>query len=86
MIGLVLPVLTSLLFFRYGYGGMLSYWPFLVQMFKIGGFGMLIAVCCLPNLAVFTVVMNLGKYLVSRGLMVATFLYAFGIVVIKFLL
>lgn len=84
VIGMLMPVLTSLLFFKYAYAGMLPYFEFLYQMMSIGGVGMLIAVSCLPNLAVFSIFINTNRLKVSRGLFLATLLYAFAIVIFKF--
>lgn len=84
--GAALPVLTSLLFFRYGYNGQLGYVNFVRQMMVIGGAGMLISVSCLPNLALFTLLINTNRMRVSRGIFMATLLYALAIVVVKFAL
>ncbi len=82
--GLALPVVTSLLFFKFAYGGELEYLPFLKQMMAIGGAGMLVAVSCLPNLAVFTFLAYTDHLKISRGLFLSTLLYAFVIVILKF--
>lgn len=85
VIGLLFPVITSLLFFKFAYGGELEYFPFLSQMVFIGGAGMLVAVSCLPNLALFTFLAYTNHLKISRGLFLSTLLYAFVIVVLKFL-
>ena len=76
--GLALPVVTSLLFFKFAYGGELEYLPFLKQMMTI------VAVSCLPNLAVFTFLAYTDHLKISRGLFLSTLLYAFVIVILKF--
>ncbi len=82
--GLVFPIITSLLFFRFAYNGILPYFEFLKQMTVIHGMGMLVSVSCLPNLALFLVFANIDRLKVARGLMLSTLLYAFIIVVCKF--
>ncbi len=86
VVGMVMPVVTTLLFFKFAYGGQLGFIEFLCQMMEISGMGMLLAVSCLPNLAVFTVFAYTDKLKVSRGIFLATLIYAFAIVVVKFVL
>lgn len=83
-LGVSLPVLTTLLFFKYAYAGALPLFDFLAQMMEIRGVGMLIAVSCLPNLALFLVFAFTDRLKVARGIFLATLLYAFAIVVVKF--
>lgn len=83
VVGLVFPVITSLLFFKFAYGGELAFFPFIRQMAVIGGAGMLVAVSCLPNLALFTFLAYTDRLKISRGLFLSTLLYAFVIVVLK---
>lgn len=85
LIGLVLPVITKLLFFKFAYAGMLPFFDFLAQMMEIRGVGMLLAVSCLPNLAVFTIFTYIDRLNISRGIFLATLIYAFAIVVVKFI-
>ncbi len=85
-VGLVLPVITALLFFKFAYAGALPFFDFLAQMMEIRGVGMLVAVSCLPNLAVFTLFAYTDRLKVSRGLFLSTLLYAMVIVVVKFIL
>lgn len=84
VLGVSLPVLTTLLFFKYAYAGALPFFDFLAQMMEIRGVGMLIAVSCLPNLALFSVFAFTDRLKVARGIFLATLLYAFAIVVVKF--
>ncbi len=84
--GAVLPLLTSLLFYKYGYGGDFDYFDFLSGMMRIRGTAMLIAVCCLPNLALFSVFVNIEKLKISRGIFLSTLVYAFAIIVLKFII
>ena len=86
VVGLVMPVITTLLFFKFAYHGQLPLFDFLAQMMTIGGMGMFLAVCCLPNLALFTVLAYTDRLKISRGLFLATLIYAFAIVVVKFVL
>lgn len=85
LIGLVLPVITTLLFFKFAYAGILPFFDFLAQMMEIRGVGMLLAVSCLPNLAVFTIFTYIDRLNISRGIFLATLIYAFAIVVVKFI-
>lgn len=84
VVGLLFPILTSFLFFKFAYAGELPYFPFLRQMTVIGGTGMLVAVSCLPNLALFTLLAYTDHLKVSRGLFLSSLLYAFVIVILKF--
>ena len=84
-LGLFLPVLTTIVFYKYGYTGDLPISQFLSQLFYLRGIPMLLAVSCLPNLALFSIFVNTNKLLISRGLFLATLLFAFGIVVLKFI-
>ena len=83
-VGLLLPIVTSILFFKFAYAGELPYFQFLGQMATIGGAGMLIAVSCLPNLALFTFLAYTDHLKVARGIFLSTLLYAFCIVILKF--
>lgn len=83
VIGLIFPVITSLLFFKFAYHGELDYFPFIRQMASIGGAGMLIAVSCLPNLALFTFLAYTDRLKISRGIFLSTLIYAFVIVILK---
>ncbi|MCI5778043.1 MAG: hypothetical protein MR215_10610 [Bacteroidales bacterium] len=82
--GLVMPIITTLLFFKFAYHGRLPFFDFLAQMMEIRGVGMLLAVSCLPNLAVFTLFAYTDRLKVSRGLFLSTLIYAFAIVIVKF--
>lgn len=84
LVGLIFPVITSFLFFKFAYAGELDYLPFIKQMAVIGGAGMLVAVSCLPNLALFTFLAYTDHLKVSRGLFLSTLIYAFVIVILKF--
>ena len=82
--GLILPIITSILFYNYGYSGQLDYWGFIEALLFIDSVAMLFAVCCLSNLALFLIVVNLNFIKFSRGLFLATIFYALAVVVIKF--
>lgn len=82
--GLVLPVLTSILFFNFAYTGNLDYWGFINALLFFDSVSMLFAVCCLSNLSVFLIVVNLNFIKFSRGIFIATILYALAVVVLKF--
>ena len=86
VIGLVLPVITAILFYKFGYGGTLPWGAFIKQMIFLQSAAMMLAVCCLSNLAVFSVLVNINKLELSRGVFLATVLYGLAIVVLKFVI
>lgn len=82
--GIILPILTSILFYNFGYQGQLDYWGFLEGLLFIDTIGMLLAVCCLSNLALFLIIAQFDKLRFARGLFIATILYALAVVIFKF--
>ncbi|MBP5365236.1 MAG: hypothetical protein J6Y82_04870 [Bacteroidales bacterium] len=82
--GLILPVITSVLFYNFSYAGNLDYRGFIEALLFLDSVSMLFAVCCLSNLAVFLIVVNLNFIKFSRGLFLATIMYALAVVVLKF--
>ncbi len=86
LLGLVLPMLTMLALYKFGYHGDKGFSEFMSTMMQLKSAGMLIAVSSLSNLAVFLIFAQLNKLLIARGLMISTVLYAFATLVFKFLL
>lgn len=84
--GLVLPILTSILLYNFGYKGNLDYWGFIDGLLFLDSVSMLFAVCCLSNLAVFLIVVNLDFIKFSRGIFISTILYVLFVVVLKFVI
>ena len=75
ILGLILPLLTTFLFYSVRFIGDLSYYEFLVAMFDLQSLGKLISVCVLPNLFVFLIALKMNYLWVVRGIIIATVVY-----------
>lgn len=84
LVALVLPFLAALGLWRFGYNGILPFYDFVMQLAKLDSASTLIAVCALPNLAIFILFVNIKREKFARGVFLATLLYAFLIMVFKF--
>ncbi len=86
ILGLIFPIITAYLFYKLAYHGTpIPFDEFLEALIFIRGIGMLLAVSCLPNLALFSIFVNINKLKISRGLFLATMVFAFAIIVFKFI-
>ncbi len=83
-IGLILPILFSLVLFKTRYYGDLEFWPFLMGMFKLQSLGKLVSISVLPNLLVFFIAIWKERLLAARGVVMATMVYTLGVVAIWF--
>ncbi|MBQ3634739.1 MAG: hypothetical protein II951_03880 [Bacteroidales bacterium] len=86
LIGLILPVLTSIAFYKLAYHGELEFFDFLKAMVGIRGAALLVAISCLPNLAAFSIFVNTEKIVIGRGVFLATIFYGLVILVLKFII
>ncbi|MBN2165880.1 MAG: hypothetical protein JW717_06355 [Marinilabiliaceae bacterium] len=95
VVGLVLPILTSYLFYVFSYKGDKSiycYFDFLMNMRDVGSvmsislLGKLFSISVLPNLALFMMVITYEKLLIARGLVIATFCWLVFVLAVRFLL
>lgn len=84
-LGLVLPAVTALLFYKFAYRGLKTFEGFIDELIFLDSASMLLAVCALSNLAFFLVFAHLNKLNIARGLFIATILYGIGVLVLKFI-
>lgn len=82
--GFVLPIVTTLLFYKFAYKGTAAFFDFLHALLILDSVAILLAVSCLSNLAVFLVVAYMNKIALARGLFMMTMFYAIVVVVLKF--
>lgn len=76
IIGLILPPLTTFIFYKASFFGQISYFEFIKTMFGIHGLGKLLSICVLPNLLVFLLALKTEYLWVVRGIIISTVLYA----------
>ncbi len=86
VIGLVLPIIMSLVLYFFVYRGDLVYGSFLSQLVRTGNMGRLLSVSVLPNLLVFFIAVNKERLLAARGIVTSTILYAIAVFVLRFLM
>lgn len=84
LLGLVMPAITSVAFYKLAYHGSKDFWGFIDGLLFLDSVATLLAVCSLPNLAIFMILANLNKMKISRGLFLSTLIYAFAVIVFKF--
>jgi hypothetical protein len=82
IIGLLLPVLVMFVF--YEAGNMSSPEMFFTQIMKVGVLTHLISLCVVPNLLVFFIFMWTNRLLSAKGIIGATFIYTFIVLILKF--
>lgn len=80
--GIVLPVITLVTIWAIRYGGDFAY--FMVEFQRIGALSKLISLSVIPNLLVFFVFTWLSKPNSSKGVIFATFVIAFVMLILKF--
>jgi hypothetical protein len=85
VLGLVMPVLTSLLLYSFAYHGSLDFAGFLKGLMQTDNLSRLMAVCALPNLILFLIAINLDKLLAARGIVTATLVIGIFVVIFKFI-
>lgn len=83
LVGLLLPVVVMLVF--YEVRNMHSLKLFLEQVMKAGVLTHLISLCVVPNLLVFFIFMWTNRLLAAKGIIGATFIYTFIVLIMKFL-
>jgi hypothetical protein len=82
IIGLLLPVVVMFIF--YEVRNMQSIEIFFAQIMKVGVLTHLISLCVVPNLLVFFIFMWTNRLLSAKGIIGATFIYTFIVLVLKF--
>ncbi len=83
IIGLVLPILVMFIF--YEFRNMQSFDMFINLVKKAGILTHLISLCVLPNLFVFFIFMWTNRLHSAKGVIGATFIYTFIVLIMKFL-
>lgn len=83
--GLVLPVVTSYLIYLTKYEGVYSYWEFMQGLLVLHTLGKMISISVLANLIVFIIAITYEKYILSKGLVIATFVWVLVVLGVKFL-
>ncbi len=86
VLGLILPPLTSLAFYKFVYTGYKSFPDFIDGLIFLDSAAMFVAVCALSNLAFFMLFAYLNKLNIARGIFLATVFYALVVLVFKFLI
>jgi len=81
-VGLVLPVLVMLIFYKSRNMG--SFEIFFEQVVKAGILTHLISLCAVPNLLVFFFFVWTNRLQSARGVIAATFIYTILVVIMKF--
>lgn len=84
--GLVLPVITSYVIYLTKYEGQFSYWEFMKGLLQLHTLGKMISISVLANLIVFIIAITYEKYILSKGLVIATFVWVLVVLAVKFLL
>ena len=82
IIGLILPLLTAVLFYLSLFKGKLDFLEFLQKILQVHGMGKLLSVSALSNMIVFFIAINREKLLAARGIVTATLIY--GLIVLGF--
>jgi len=86
IIGLILPMIMSVVLYLSVYKGQLEFITFLDRLIERGSIGKLLSISVLPNLIVFFVAINLDRLLAARGIVTATLVYAVVVLVFKFMI
>ena len=76
ILGLILPPLTTLIFYRARFWGQMTYFEFIQIMFGINSLGKLVSICVIPNLLMFLLALKIEYLWVVRGIIMATVVYA----------
>ena len=82
ILGIIAPITTLLLIWAFRYHGNL--WNFLVEFQEIGALSKLVSLSVIPNLLIFFVFNWLERPLSSKGVIFATFIVAFVMLILKF--
>jgi hypothetical protein len=84
--GIVLPVLTSYVIYLTKYQGQYSFWEFTKALIALHTLGKMISISVLANLIVFILTITYEKYILAKGLVIATFVWVLVVLGVKFLL
>ena len=84
--GLVLPVAASYAIYLTKYEGQYGYWEFIKGLLQLRTLGKMISISVLANLIMFIIAITYEKYILSKGLVIATFVWVLIVLAVKFLL
>lgn len=83
MLGILLPAISLYVFFRIKYGHM-DLWEFLRSFHDMGILTHVISLSVIPNLVLFFLFMQQNFLKGGRGVLLATFIFAFLVLIIRF--
>lgn len=83
LFGLLLPALSLFIFYKLKYDNM-ALVEFLRSFHKMGILTHVISLSVIPNLVLFFLYMSKNYLKGGRGVLLATFLFAFGVLIIRF--
>ncbi len=82
--GLAMPILTLFLFWQYN----INRFPTIKSIFQDlqleGAYIKLLSLCIIPNLLIFFIFIHYKKDISAKGVLLATMLYTFAIIILKF--
>jgi hypothetical protein len=84
-IGLIVPLLALVLFYFFMVKT-LSFPDFILQTWRMHRLPQVFSICVATNLAGFFLFIQKGFYFSARGVIIATFLYTLGVLVMKYIL
>ena len=84
--GLIVPVIAILIFYYSSYAGKsgITIPEFIEQLIALKIYTQLISLCVVPNLLLFFIFIWIKLLYSARGVILATFLYVFLIIVLKY--
>ena len=82
IIGAILPILIFLITYEVKYSEM-EFQSFLRNMWQMKIFMKLLSVCVFPNLGFFFLFYRMKYDMAARGVILATFMYAFAVLIVK---
>jgi uncharacterized BrkB/YihY/UPF0761 family membrane protein len=82
LIGMVSPIIILLITYQLNFSDV-EFLSFLQNIWRMGIFMKLLSVCAFPNLGFFFLFYRLKYDLSARGVILATFIYAFAVLIVK---
>lgn len=83
--GIAAPVLAMVLIYMIRFPG-LDPAGYFRSLFDAGIFSSLLSLCVIPNLMIFFIFIWLNLLYAARGVLMATFFFAFVIIIVKFII
>lgn len=82
VVGLLLPIISSFVIVKTRFHGDYSYGQLLVVLFRMYSFGKLLSISVLPNLLFFFIILKTNWMFTARGIVIATAIYATGMMIL----